>query len=185
MDLRDFCYSFDNSLSDDACDAVIDIFRKNEDLHLRYDRDGKPNWTQMNFTQNSSLNPHLHNYIIKQALTALDIYKSKIYATKFWPESYSFEQFRIKHYKPDGIDQFAEHVDATRLETAKRYFAFFWYLNDVEVGGETDFPNLGFSVQPKKGRIFMFPPNWMYPHTGNAPVSNEKFLLSSYLHFDS
>jgi hypothetical protein len=185
MDIKDYCLSYDDSLSAAACDAVIDIFNKNDQLHTRYDRNSRPNWTQMNFTENAHLNEDLHQYIVGQSMKALEVYKSKVYATKFWPSQFSFEQFRIKHYKADGVDQFAEHIDIANLGNSKRFFAFFWYLNDVEEGGETDFANLGFSVKPKKGKIFMFPPNWMFPHTGKPPISNEKFLLSSYLHFNS
>jgi prolyl 4-hydroxylase len=33
----------------------------------------------------------------------------------------------------------------------------FLYLNDVELGGGTDFPKLGITVQPAKGRALIWP----------------------------
>ena len=33
----------------------------------------------------------------------------------------------------------------------------FLYLNDVEEGGGTDFPDLGITVQPKRGRALLWP----------------------------
>ena len=58
-----------------------------------------------------------------------------------------------------------------------------WYLNDVETGGETNFPQLETSVRPQAGRLLVFPPYWMYQHEGLPPVSGDKYIVSSYLLF--
>jgi len=34
---------------------------------------------------------------------------------------------------------------------------FYLYLNDVEEGGETEFPRLGMQVKPKTGRAVLWP----------------------------
>ena len=60
---------------------------------------------------------------------------------------------------------------------------FLWYLNDVESGGETDFPQLGLRVSARRGRLLMFPPYWMYQHAGLPPESGDKYILSTYLLF--
>jgi len=41
-------------------------------------------------------------------------------------------------------------------KSGQRLFTALLYLVDVEAGGETNFPNLGFEVKPKKGRIVIF-----------------------------
>lgn len=38
-----------------------------------------------------------------------------------------------------------------------RILTFYLYLNDVEEGGETNFPRLGLSVKPKQGRAVLWP----------------------------
>lgn len=38
-----------------------------------------------------------------------------------------------------------------------RLLTVFLYLNDVEEGGGTDFPDLGITVQPKRGRALIWP----------------------------
>ena len=60
---------------------------------------------------------------------------------------------------------------------------FLWYLNDVTEGGETEFCDLGIKVAPRTGRLLMFPPYWMFQHAGRPPVSNDKYILSTYLMF--
>jgi prolyl 4-hydroxylase len=66
-------------------------------------------------------------------------------------------------------------------DTARRFLSFIFYLNDVEQGGETVFANL--RVKPEKGLLLMFPPMWMFPHRGDPPISNTKYILSVYLHY--
>jgi hypothetical protein len=60
---------------------------------------------------------------------------------------------------------------------------FLWYLNDVAEGGETEFPDLRIKVQARTGRLLMFPPYWMFQHAGLAPVSNDKYIVSTYMLF--
>ena len=113
-------------------------------------------------------------------------YRNKYYelfGKNLFPLSHAFEEFRIKRYNVGGKDRFDTHVDVTDYPSARRFLSFFWYLNDVEEGGETEFLNLDLKVTPKAGRLVMFPPMWMYPHKGHPPVSNNKYLLSTYLHF--
>lgn len=181
--LVEFCRIKNNALSDKICDDIIKLFNDHTELHERYDNDKKPNFTQFNFTKNKHLNLNLHKEICELALQCIDEYKKTVPETEYWPPKYSFEEFRIKHYKGDSIDQFDTHVDAISNSTAKRFFVFFWYLNDVEEGGETEFPFLAFKIKPKKGSLFMFPPMWLYPHSGKPVIKGEKFLLSSYLHY--
>jgi len=39
-------------------------------------------------------------------------------------------------------------------------------------------------VQARRGRLLMFPPYWMYQHAGMPPLSNDKYILSTYLLFE-
>ena len=181
--LRDLCLVIDGTMNKEICDKLITLFENNPDLQQRYDQNKAPNFTQLNFTQNSSIDNDLHNKVIDHIIAAVQVYRKHVPETMFWRPGFSFEQVRIKKYLNDGNDQFDSHIDAASSDTMKRFFAFFWYLNDVEQGGETEFLNLDLKVEPKAGRLVMFPPLWMYPHKGHPPISNNKYLLSTYLHF--
>ena len=98
-----------------------------------------------------------------------------------FPEQNNFEQFRIKRYNTDGNDAFDTHVDVSDYASARRFLSFMWYLNDVNEGGETIFDDL--TIKPKTGTMIIFPPLWMYPHKGVAPISNTKYIMSTYLHY--
>ena len=100
-----------------------------------------------------------------------------------FPAQYGFEQFRMKMYDNNGKDQFKDHVDVGDHASAKRFLVMFLYLNDVKEGGETNFPNLNVAIKPKCGRILLFPANWQYRHSGLPPVSSQKYIVGSYLHY--
>ena len=74
------------------------------------------------------------------------------------PRAYS-EELQLLRYE---VGQFyEEHHDYIEIDRMRyggvRILTVFLYLNDVEDGGETDFPLLGLSVTPKRGRVVLWP----------------------------
>ena len=59
---------------------------------------------------------------------------------------------------------------------------FFLYLN-YNFGGQKAFSEYDTVVQPKAGRLLMFPPTWTYLHTGHKPLETPKYIIGSYLHY--
>lgn len=57
------------------------------------------------------------------------------------------------------------------------------YLNDVEEGGETEFLFQRKRIKPKAGTAVIFPAYFTHPHRGNPPLSNNKYILSSWYEF--
>ena len=109
---------------------------------------------------------------------------------KQWPQEYGYEAIRMKRYLNNDIDRFDPHVDVLDHNTARRFLAFFIYVNDVDEGGETKFVNLNkegtyipLTVNPKRGRLLMFPPMWPWYHAGLKPESGKKYLIHSYCHY--
>jgi len=62
-----------------------------------------------------------------------------------------------------------------------RAFVFSVYLNDVKEGGETEFLHFSKRVQPKAGRIVIWPAGFPYLHRGNPPLDGEKYILTSWM----
>lgn len=182
-ELNDFIQVYENTLEPDICDFLISLFDQALDKHERYDNEGKPNFTQFNLTENREISQEVnqvHNHIIKKIFE----YRNKYYEyvdDRVFPKEHAFEQFRIKKYNPGGEDRFDTHVDVINHETARRFLSFMWYLNDIEIGGNTAFKDL--TIQPKKGKLVIFPPLWMYPHRGEPPLSGSKYILTAYLHY--
>ncbi len=78
------------------------------------------------------------------------------------------EGYHTWHYENSGDSRYRKLV--TML-----------YLNDVEEGGETEFLYLHRRVQPRQGRILIFPAGFTHTHRGNPPLSGDKFILTSWL----
>ena len=178
--LSDLIHIHENSLEENICDELVSFFELNSDEHEILDNNGTPNFTQLNITKNRSKIEKAHDHIIKKVFKYRDKYYNYVHKNVF-PESHAFEEFRIKRYNTGGNDRFDTHVDVKEYPTARRFLSFFWYLNDVEEGGETEFSDL--IIKPKKGTLIIFPPLWMFPHKGNPPISESKYLLSTYLHY--
>ena len=110
-------------------------------------------------------------------------YKQMV-GSDFFPQEFTLEEARMKRYLNDDYEQFGWHVDVGDKQSSSRYLVMFTYLNDVEEGGETEFLSNGeFTVKPKCGRMVVFPPSFMFPHRGKKPISNSKYILSTYLHY--
>lgn len=67
------------------------------------------------------------------------------------------------------------------LEGLHRLVLWMYYLNDVEVGGETEFYFQQRAIRPKKGTVVIAPAGFTHTHRGNVPVSGDKYILTSWL----
>ena len=167
--LNDLIQVHENVLTSETCDELISIFESNSDKHEKIDQEGKPNFTQFNFTRNRVEN--IHNLLIKEVFQYRDKYYKYVHQEVF-PSSHAFEEFRIKRYNRGGQERFDTHVDVADYATARRFLSFFWYLNDVD--GETVFDNL--EIKPKQGLSCSH-------HYGCFHIGAVAYLLSTYLHY--
>ncbi len=62
-----------------------------------------------------------------------------------------------------------------------RQITFLWYINDVEEGGETEFWK-NTKVKPTSGKLVLFPSHWTFPHRGNMPISNDKYIITGWIY---
>lgn len=173
--LSDHVIVFDSALSPERCQAPIERFESTAD-HETCQLDAGYSFSQLNITQNW---PDENQILVPLFLSHFNRYQAALNA-RFWPPKFSFEQFRIKRYLPNGRDQFPLHVDVLTQVAARRFMTAILYLN-APGGGETVFPNLSISIAPEPGKLLAFPPLWLFPHAGLAPKSSPKYILHTYL----
>lgn len=68
------------------------------------------------------------------------------------------------------------HYEAADGDSARRCLTWLMYLNDVEEGGETEFPAYGLRVKPKAGRLVIWPAAFTHYHRGNPPFSRKCYV---------
>lgn len=73
----------------------------------------------------------------------------------------------------------AEHNEALH-----RQMLFMFYLNDVDEGGETEFFYQDRKIKPKAGTMVIAPAFFTHTHRGNVPISNDKYILTSWVLFN-
>jgi hypothetical protein len=70
-----------------------------------------------------------------------------------------------------------------QCEILHRVLFYIYFLNDVDTGGETAFFYQDKLVQPKRGRLLIAPCGFTHTHKGNIPISNDKYILTSWILF--
>lgn len=139
----------------------------------------------------------IDDYLYEKLNLALKEYSKKNLKKKSGENITSFDKLiTIEHYIYDSVDfgyqvQYYKanegiyewHTDNVKNNVLKknqvRFLTFIWYLNDVEVGGETEF--LNGKIKPEAGKLLLFPATWTYIHKGNMPVSNDKYIVTGWV----
>jgi len=176
MNLRDLIRVYEGVIGADECNTIIKEFEARKDIARLYDTPGYK-FLQLELNQTDLL-PLAHAFCHYLAPFIEDYFNSLKLAS--YVNATSFEAVRIKKYEKGGDFEFKPHIDAANKETAVRYLVFILYLNDND--GLTSFPTLGFSFKPRQGSVILFPPHWMFPHTGHAPTDTDKYIMMSCLH---
>jgi hypothetical protein len=179
MNLSDYVKVYDNTLPPQYCDRLIKDFEAYDRKH--YQDDGIKKFTEINLMQAA--------WDYRPLLATIQQYKNR-----YWSEcglddrnvqpDHSWEEIRMKRYLP-YIDEFRPHCDTWNGASMQRFLVYFWYLNDVEDGGETEIYGLDrpIRVQPRRSRLIMFPTGFQYLHAGLMPRSGPKYIVGGYLHY--
>jgi hypothetical protein len=98
----------------------------------------------------------------------------------------SLEYPTVVSYQPSNEkkEHFYDHADGWHFDSCSRQISMILYLSDVEEGGTTTFDHLNLSVHPQKGRMLIFPSNFIYRHRADPPISGTKYVCICWLHFD-
>lgn len=100
---------------------------------------------------------------------------------------YRFGHISAQHYIKNSGGYHYWHSEIYPLdpqcEVLHRVLFFMFYLNTVETGGETEFYYQKKAIQPKQGRMVIAPASFTHTHKGNVPVSDDKYILTSWIMF--
>lgn len=184
-DLRNYVKYFDGALAPDFCAQMVSAFERAGNLLVPNGKGHQAGldrsaWVELNISRlaDTAFLGFFHVQIDKY----LAEYNKLLPLTLPIPPRPTIDDLRMKRYRAGSEENFEPHFDSIDQKCG-RYLVFLWYLNDVTEGGETEFCDLGIKVAPRTGRLLMFPPYWMFQHAGRPTVSNDKYIVSTYLMF--
>ena len=166
-----------NLLSGEDCDSVIDFYEKSPGKEVKSEKG-------IDFYTGIGVN-----------ITGLPCFSKICSGFDAWVKRYPFLETmpyrwmsdphsNIQKYVPNqaysGLHM--EHGSANQL-TLRRIAAWMIYLNDVEDGGETEFPMQNLRLKPRAGDFYIWPAGWTHPHKGIPSSSQEKYILTGWIIF--
>ena len=172
-------YVVNDFLSNDECDAFIEASEGklqpstviSPDKHIQHESRTSENcWIE-----------HNANDIVHEV--------SKRFSILVQMPIRNAEQYQLVYYKEGA--QYKPHFDSFDYETedgkknwepgGQRMITVIAYLNDVEEGGETGFLYPEMKVKPTKGGLVIFPSAYPFVHCGFKPISNDKYIVATWL----
>ena len=111
--------------------------------------------------------------------------------TKLYPSSYKVTKefnidpntLRVQKYLP-GLGYTDLHCENNGvLETANRHLAIMTYLNSIEDGGGTEFPNQEIKLDAEQGLTVVWPTQWTHLHRGIIAPNETKYIVTGWLNF--
>ena len=179
--LTDWVRVYDNVVSDEFCDVLIKWFEDPGTAKGQHNE----NWRRCQEAGGIDFTGHWE--IVKNTMRDYYYrYRNELNAGTL-ARANMLEAPNIFRYdvNPEQPNVFNSHSDNWNSPTALRQVSIILYLNDVAQGGETYFDDLNMGVAPKKGRLLFFPSFFTYMHQGRAPISNSKYIMVSWIHYDS
>ena len=202
MELKDTIGVFDNVLSKTNCKRYISRIEeaiKNGNAIKGVSNNGENESTKvstdfnfLNFANNKDIKlveliTETFNYNLTTNYLNKFPFNSEFEHNSVVGDKTSYPAFNIQKYDREKGHYNGWHVEQDCLATSNRAFVFILYLNNVKEGGETEFlipDNDGyFKVQPKAGRLVIHPASWPYIHKGNMPITNDKYIVTTWLNF--
>ena len=167
---------FENALSSKLCDKLIRKFETDS----RVKADPQPEYSTREYIYTSGKKDWI------QAINRVSNIEKRLTLKYFRAlgamiDDWSDDGYVLAKYKKG--DTCILHNDNQSVQPAcngLRYATLIFYLNSVEQGGETFFPQQSVKVKPQKGTAVMFPAMLTHPHEVLSPET-DRYILQTWI----
>ena len=180
-----FIYEFQNSLSADECNQIINRFEDSKEDHYQ-GRVGQ------NFTENVDVKKSTDMVISGKKnwkdfdtlfFTSLSKALSAV-KKEFDFFSGPFKDIGYAVQRTNPGEYYHWHIDSGSHQFSDRQLVAIWYLNNVDgPGGETEFLNQNVKIKPETGKLILFPPFWTHEHRGVTLQNGVKYIATTWIVF--
>ena len=182
--------TYSNTLSKEFCDHCIEKFEKDPnkkqgligkgqvDLEMKDSMDLAigffPEWKEEDKIFYDSLKPYVEQYRIDNPFPYVQF------------DNYFDTGYQIQRTVPGTVGYDWHHDWICVKETlgffSMRCLTYIWYLNDIDVDGETEFKNTGDKIKPETGKLLLFPSDWTHVHRGIPPKNQTKYISTGWIY---
>lgn len=169
-------------------DKLLDFFNRSKKTPgYIYGADG----LQIDKTMKDSMDTYLepgtelfHEYAGKYLQPCTEKYKEKYPMCNMQSPWSITNNINIQYYPPGGgFHKWHTERFGGQLPVAACHLVFMTYLNDVFVGGDTEFLHQGVKIKPRKGLTLIWPADWTFTHRGISAPDEEKYIITGWYHY--
>jgi len=190
--MENYIYVNKVSISPELCKDIIEHYNNSKDLHYKgvtgsgLNVDIKDTF-DLSITEASLKDEtwnKIKNFLFKELNTNLQKYSKKLHVNNNFyllqSTTLSAETLQMQKYEK-GKGKYVYHTDFSVNYNDKlhRKITYLWYLNDVDIGGETEI-NGTIKIKPESGKLLLFPACWTFPHCGLMPISHDKYIITGW-----
>jgi len=201
--MKDFIGIYENAFSDEYCDRVVSQYENMIKHGLGRNRQffndqEKTKKDDISYSFPNNYGGLKDNDIAQDTIDQFDSDITNEFNSVFWGNIYPkyAEEYAIlkeagSHVNYGNKIQKTEvgggyhiwHFESCDRQVANRLLTYILYLNDVDEGGETELLYYAKRIKPKKGTLVLFPAAFTHTHRGNPPLSNDKYVLTSWIEY--
>lgn len=184
----DFIGLYDDAVSPEFCDDVISAFDYLESVdgvafcgNEQFDKSsaGRYDWSMDLAAVSPKMGGYPDRYLNDVIFNCLKEYSHYYGAIKGEP-FYSVAQKIQK--TPAGGGYHVWHYENESLEYCSRSLVWMVYLNDDYEGGETEFLYQKKRINPKRGRLIIWPSGFTHTHRGGLVLKGTKYVITGWFH---
>ena len=184
-----FIFCNEKSLPKEQCDEIILFFENNKEYHDLGSTSGGiddkvKKCTEIFLSTDELKKPFFRNLFYALGDTKIKFVNKYNFLNNIRPWRIS-EVFKIQKYLPEEA-YFELHCETNGYPdgiTERRIIAWMLYLNDVEEGGETYFPQQDIKFKPQAGNMMFWPAYWTHPHKGIPAPKETKYIITGWFSY--
>lgn len=92
------------------------------------------------------------------------------------------ERYNLQSYEPDGGFK-RLHCENASSNSGSRIGVWMIYLNTIQKGGGTFFPNQNITTDAVQGRTLIWPSYWTHVHIGVPAPKEKKYILTGWFSY--
>lgn len=189
---EDFIGIFDGLFSKEYCQKWIDHFEKLNDTGMVLPRnilsskkssitkDSVVHYKNSTFYANKEMRIECGEFNDSFWNVCYGLYAEKYSLISSQTGPHRIYNINIQRTAP-GEGYHVWHYESSAREVSNRLLVFILYLNDIKDGGETEFLYCKKRVNPKEGRLLLFPAGFTHAHRGNPPLKENKYIITGWV----